>query len=452
MKGFRLSRRSALRGAGVALGLPWLEAMSGSTRKARAAAPKRLLVFFTPDGVIAESWMPTGGETDFQLNTCHKPLEPHRKDIVILDGVDNLITQRHPRGCQHTRGMGSCMTGRELMEGTMMGGSGTPAGLANGISIDQELVNRLKPPTKFPSLELGVGAGGEGGNLSVLGYLCYRGPNQPLPHENSPAAVWKRVFSDLNPGPGNEVAAARLLAERRSILDGVSASYRSLAPRLGREDRLKVEQHMTTVGDLEKRLMEPKAAATTMGCARPATPAAVDYNANDNFPMTGKLQMDLILTAFACDLTRVASLQWGRASAGPRATWLGATRGQHDMSHNINAENKAMLVKLDTWYMEQFAYLISRMKEIPEEGGTMLDNSLILYANELGRGDSHSGDRTPFLLAGRAGGRVRTGRLLKFQGDMPHNNLLVSVLNAMDVPATTFGNPSFCTGPLPGLL
>jgi len=161
-----------------------------------------------------------------------------------------------------------------------------------------------------------------------------------------------------------------------------------------------------------------------------------------------------MVMAMACDLTRVGTLQWTHSVGGQLFSWLGATRGHHDMSHDpdSNVESKEMLTKINVWFAEQLAALIAAMKQVPEEGGTLFDNTVILWVNELSRGNAHSHPDMPFVLAGGAGGRIKTGRYLKYAGTVPHNNLLVSLLNAFGSDVRTFGNPAYCTGPLAGLI
>lgn len=450
---FRLSRRTLLRGAGVSLALPWLEAMTPLGRKAYAAPPKRFVVFFSPNGTITDAWASTGTETAFTLGRILKPVEAHQADLVVLDGVDNVAATKGP-GDDHMRGMGCMLTGTELLPGTTMGGGGTPSGLAGGISVDQEIVAQTKPMTKFPSIELGVLAGSQG---TVWGYSNYRGPDTPLPPENNPKAVFTRIFNDVAIG-GDDSAALKAQADRKSVLDAIMENYRLVAPKLGTADRQKVDAHFTSISELEKRLAGGGVAtAAGTGCVRPAVPT-LDGKGNDNFPAIGKAQMDLLVMALACDLTRVATLQWSNSVGGTRFSWLNPplARGHHDLSHDpdSNLDSKEQLIRINEWYAAQFAYLLAAMKQVKEENGTLLDNTLVLWCNELQRGNAHSHPDMPFLLAGRAGGRLRTGRFLQYPKAMnvPHNNLLVSILNAFDIPATTFGNKAYCTGPLANLL
>ncbi len=455
----RLGRRAILRGAGVSLALPWLEAMSGRTRRAHAAAPRRLVVFFTPNGTIRENWISplVTSPTQFTLGRILAPLEAHKQNIVVLEGVDNVSSTKGP-GDDHMRGMGSMLTGTELLPGSTQGGAGVPAGLAGGLSVDQHMVQTLKPGTRFPSLELGVQAGSQG---TVWGYSNYRAPGQALPLDNSPRSIFDRIFSDTLIAGSDNSAALRLRAQRKSVLDAVRESYRVLNPKLGAADKKRLDQHLTTVDELQQRMFaQAPTEITAKSCLRPSR-SMLDGKGNDNFPIVGKAQMDLLVMALACDLTRAATIQWSNSVGQPKFSWLPTplTRGHHDYSHDPDKNPDGtphptveVLTLINIWYAEQFAYLLSEMKKIPEDGGTMLDNSLVLWCNELSRGNAHSHPDMPFVLAGGAGGRLKTGRYLKFAGTVPHNNLLVSILNAFDIPATTFGNPAYCTGALAGLI
>jgi Protein of unknown function (DUF1552) len=452
-KPFRLGRRALLRGAGgVALGLPFLEAMTPLGRRGHAATttppPKRFLVFFSPDGNIHENWVPTGSETAFTLSRILAPLEAHKQQLVILDGVENKVGgySAHP-GDDHMKGMGTMLTGVGLLPGTTQGGAGDPAGLAAGISVDQAIANAIGGDTKFKSLELGVEAGSSG---TVWGYTAYAGANQPLPPDNNPASVFNRVFAST---PADTGAVARQQAERKSVLDAVKQSYTHLNPRLGAADRAKLDEHLTNVRDLETRLTA--VAAGGAACVKPSAPGTIDYKSNASFPAVAKIQMDLMVMALACDLTRVGTLQFEQSVGNVRFTWVdpAITRGHHDMSHDGDSASDTIeqLTKINIWYTQQLGYLLDSLQKLQEaDGSSLLDNTLLICVNELARGNVHSHDKMPFLLAGGAGGALRTGRFLTYKGTT-HNNLLVSCMNMMGVAATTFGDPAFCTGPLANL-
>ena len=278
--------------------------------------------------------------------------------------------------------------------------------------------------------------------------MCYAGPNQPLPPTSNPYTAFDRIFGDMS---ADQIQLARRLAQRRSVLDAVMADYGRLAPRLGASDRQKLEAHLTSIREVEVRL----AAGDTgrpPACQRPDLGTPIDHRLNDNFPVVGRLQMDLLAMAFACDLTRVASLQWSSSVSGTVHTWVGVNRDHHGLSHESdgNADAQEQLVRINRWYAEQLAYLIAKLKQIPEGQGTAFDNTVIVWSNELAKGNAHSHAPLPVVLAGSAGGVFRTGRFLTYDYAY-HNDLLIALLNAFGVATTTFGNPSWCRGPLPNL-
>lgn len=450
----KLSRRSFLRGAGATVALPWLGAMGcgrsggAGVRASGAAAsgfPKRFLVFFSANGTMPDAWKPSGGEADFTLGPILAPLEAHRGDLVIVDGVDQLSSNFGP-GDGHQKGMGHMLTGTELLEGDLFtGGGGELAGWGGGISVDQAIANAIGAQTRFRSLELGV----QVRSATVWSRMSYLGPDQPVPPEDSPYNVFDRVFGDLGDDPLG-VEEQRL--KRHTVLDAVLADYHALEPRLGSEDRQRLGNHLAAIRDIESRL--DSGGELGGACELPVLGTPIDLNANDNFPAIGKLQMDLLVMALACDLTRVGSIQWSRSVSNTVHSWLGIPDGHHDLSHegDSNADAVDKITRINTWYAEQLAYLIAALKAVPEGDGTLFDNTCILWCNELGKGNSHTRMNMPFVLAGSAGGAIQTGRYLAYSGDVPHNNLLLSLLHAYDIEASTFGNPDYCTGPLAGLL
>jgi hypothetical protein len=455
-----LDRRTFLRGlGGVALSLPFLDAMSGCSSRGRGAAaaaagstgtqtraattiPKRIVIMFSADGTIHPSWVPTGTESSFTLSPILMPLQPHQADIMVLDGI-TVEAALHGPGDDHQKGMGCMLTGTELLDGPFVGGNGGSAGFAGGISIDQQIANAVGQTTKFKSLEFGVKVEGS----TVWDRMSYTGSNQPNPPESNPFAMFTRAFGDLGADP---LGLAKLAAQRKSVLDAVASDYQSLSARVGADDKQKLDAHLAAIRDIEMRLMS--GGQLGAACVKPMPGAMFDYMATANYEQAGHLQMDLLVMALACDLTRVASLQWSSSVSDIPFSWLGITEGHHSLSHEAddNAAAQAQLVQINNWYAKQFAYLLAKMKTIPEGSGTMLDNTVVLWCNELAKGNVHSHQPLPLVLAGKCGGAIRPGRFLTYT-NTPHNNLLVSLMNAMDVPGNTFGNPAYCTGPLGNL-
>ncbi|WP_437562563.1 DUF1552 domain-containing protein [Sorangium sp. So ce542] len=441
----RLDRRAFLRGAGgLALALPFLDAMGGSA--SAVDFPKRFVVFFTGLGTVKSAWEPTGTGESFELGEILAPLSPYREKLLVIDGI-NMDSAYHGPGDPHQQGIAQALTGTELQEGTLFPYACNPAarvGWGGGISVDQFLAAKLGERTKLSSLELGV----QVQYANVSSRVSYLGPGQPVPPEDDPRAAFDRLFLDLSADPAD---LERRRALRRRVLGSVMEDYGSLARTLGGEDRQKLEQHLDAVGEIEKRLDAPGLLGGA--CALPELGDPLDVYANDSYPAIGKLQMDLLAMALACDLTRVASIQWSSTQAGKVFTWLGQSDTHHSLSHsNVTDEGKQQqLIDIGRWHAEQLAYLLGKLDAVKEGAGTLLDNTLILWCTDISEGQTHSRHNMPYVIAGGAGGALRTGRYVRYGGDA-HNDLLVTLCNAMGVDVSTFGNPAYCTGPLSGLL
>lgn len=431
---------------GACLALPWLESLagcdtdSGPRPQLRSGGPRRFVVFWTPNGTLLEHWRPTGSPDSYKLSPILAPLEPHRPDILILDGVDALSAYEGP-GDAHQKGAGQSLTCTELQEGDFPGDGdgGFTAGWADGISVDQAIADAIGEGTRFRSLEFGVGVEGS----TVFSRISYRGPGQPIPPENDPQAAFTRIFKDLAADPKVQT---RRSAERHLVLDAVIADYEKLLPRLGAADRLKLDAHLAAVRDLEMRLDSDNVIGGS--CAEPELDKVPDPWSTANIPATGKLQMDLLAMALACDLTRVGSIMWTRSATKTPFPWLDIPEGHHELAHrgDNDLDAQAKLVQINTWYAEQFAYLIAKLKSIPEGDGSVLDSTLLIWANEHSRGNNHDRYNVPYVVAGKAGGAVLPGRWLQLAGEVPHNNLWVGCMQAMGLDVKTFGNPEYCTG------
>jgi Protein of unknown function (DUF1552) len=402
--------------------------------------PKRLIVVFSANGTIYDNWVPTGTETNFTLAPILSPLEAFKDRLVILDGIDVKSAQNGP-GDDHMKGMGHMLTGIELLPGNTQGGAGQPAGLAGGISIDQRIANEIGASTRFKSLEFGAYVQ----SSDVWSRMIYADKNQPLPPMEDPVKAYARIFSGSQLDPA---ALALLLKRRQSVLDHASGTLDKLAASVGTDDRIRVQGHADSVRQIEKQLL-----AKTAACTPPNASGTIDLSKDENYEAVGKLMMDMIVATVACDQTRVASLQFSHSVSMMTFPSLGISDGHHDLSHvgDNDATAKAKLVAINTFYAKQFAYLLGKLDSVKESNGSLLDNSLVLWVNELAKGNVHSHNPLPVVMAGKCGGAIKTGRYLKLPQSQPHNNLLVSVANAMGVPLTTFGNPAYCTGPLSAL-
>lgn len=440
-------RRTVLRGAGgVALGLPWLEAMEA--RPARAATPlttrdglpQRLVIFWTPNGTLRQHFVPP--EDLSRLPRILEPLAPWKRLLTVADRIDDVAAQKGPGGDFHMKGMASNLAGVDAVPGGRgCGGTCTAVTGAGGPSFDQVLADRAQPRTKLRTLELGVGATGRG----VLGTCVYKGRSQPLPLENDPGRTFSRLFDGGAAGAGlDDAAYKRLRDQKRSVLDGVVGSYRRLIGRVSTPDRATLQAHADLVRDHEQSLGLGAGPAV---CAKPASaPSGGDFQA------LGKAQMDVLALALSCDLTRIVTLQWSQAAGGPSFPWLGINRGHHDISHDPdgNANSQEQLAKINVWYAQQLAYLAGKLASLREGTGSVLDNTLIVWANELSKGNTHSVMGHTWVMLGGAGGAIKTGQVRAYQG-RSNNDLLLTIARALGVPLETFGHPDYNRGPLDGL-
>jgi hypothetical protein len=237
---------------------------------------------------------------------------------------------------------------------------------------------------------------------------------------------------------------------RRSALDHAVREIGSLRNRLPTVDRDRLDSYQTSLRDIERRLMTlPRPEAM---CALPTLGGRTDPRAEDNYPAVGRLQMDVAVAAFRCDLTRVISLQWGNSNDQCSYPWLGVNNLGHDLAHNNGNCDPDGAKKLTVfrWYAEQFAYLLQQLRDVPEGEGNMLDNTLVLWASEFGDSNGHGGSRLMWVLMGNAGGYFRTGRVMDC-GGRSTNDVLTSLCNGMGLDDATYGNPAYCDGPLSGL-
>lgn len=456
MTSARLSRRNVVRlAAGGALALPLLSELGGNAQAA-TPHPKRLIICFSPNGTIPAGWLPTGSGPTFKLGEIMKPLEAHKQDLIVVDNLTMSAALNSPGGDAHGLGVGCLLTATEVLKGSQfaagMGGEGS--GWPGGISVDQLIADRIGKATKFPSLEYTtkrmVG--------NIWSRMSYRGPALPVTPMDSPADAFDRVFtSDLL----DAAQAARLRKQRRSILDNSIGELASLSSKLSAVDRRKVEAHVAALRDIESRL--DIASGGGSACVKPVRSAIgsskepVYYLSNEKTEPANDLDIpdrhtsirQMLIAALACDLTRVVSVILAPSRSPIAMSWLGIQDGHHPLSHN---QDLPRLTQVNQFYAGEIAKIIADLKSIPEEGGTMFDNTLLVWCNELGLGWSHSHDHIPFMLAGSAGGYFKTGQLVTAPDGTAHNDLLISICHAMGLAdVTTFGNPKYCKGPLAGL-
>jgi hypothetical protein len=446
-----MSRRRLLAGlstlAAAVSSRAWLQ-NTAFGQDANIPRARRFIGIFSANGTVAREFFPpaTAGEEPLALGRILLPLEAHRDKLLVLKGIhmnstieDELgVPSDNKPGGPHMKGPGAMLTGGSLEQGSFTGAGG-PAGYADRISVDQYIAGRLGNETKFASLEFGVRVEGQ----EPLRVISYHGANQPALTLDDPFKMYARLFSDVGL---SEAELTHSIQASRSVLDFLKADIQALAPRLANEDRTRLDAHLSGLRNVEQRL-----SGAANACAPLTLPAQFDVRAIENFEQTGRLQTDLMVLAHACDLTRVSTLMWANADSWQYFPFVGVNEEHHELSHSSDDDEASVekLIAINTWHAEQTAYLLSQLAAAENGDDTsLLDDALVLWGNELGAGNTHSHRDIPWLLAGGAGGYFRMGRSLQYP-DRPHNDLLVSVCNAMGLEdVTTFGIPGVCTGPL----
>lgn len=429
------NRREFIRDLGLgAASLPFVLNLPSLGFANQVKRKQRLIVMFSPNGVVPGAFWPKEEGATFELPESLKPLAPFQSKLLTLKGVCDKV---RGDGDNHMRGIGCLLTGSELFPGNIQGGSHTPAGWASGISVDQEIKNALqKDPatkTRFGSLEFGVMVPERADTWTRM---VYSGANKPIAPIDDPYQMFNKLY-------GRSKDRALL----GSVLDEVKEDLKKVSGKVGAEDRRLIEEHAGFVREMEQDL---KAAAKEKSHPEPVLEPGVKRD-NDQIPRISKLQIDLMVNSFTADFARIATLQYTNSVGGAKMRWLGINEGHHELSHepDTNVKVQEKLTKINFWFAEQLAYLAKRLSETPEPGGhgSLLDNTLIMWTNELGKGNSHTLDDIPWVLLGN-GLDFKMGRSLKFP-KIAHNRLLLSLAHGFGHRITKFGNPDFCKdGPL----
>ena len=433
-----LPRRTILRGMGATLALPFLDSMvpALSAGSMTAAAPvRRLGVVYVPNGIYMDRWTPAGDGTALEITPTLEPLAPFRQQMIMLSGLSALEGLRAPgeAGGDHARAAGAYLTGAhpKKTEG---------ADIRAGVSMDQIAAQTLGKETQLASLEISLehtdraGACDPGYSCAYANTLCWSTPTTPLPMENNPRMVFERLF-----GATDSIDSATRLArvqEDRSILDAVTQKTARLQRELGPSDLSKLDQYLSAIRDLERRLQiveaqsdkELPVVAQPMGI--PAT-----------FEEHTKVMFDLQVLAYQADLTRVITYMVGRETSNRAYPEIGVPEPHHVLSHHgKDARAIAQLIQIDAYNTEMLAYYLEKLASTPDGEGSLLDHLSIIYGSGLSDGNSHNHHHLPTLLIGGGAGRIKGGRHLRFAEDTPITNLFVTVLDSLGVPVEKFGD------------
>lgn len=439
-----ISRRTVLRGLGAAVALPWLEAMGPLTAWATDSttakpAPNRMAILYVPNGKNMADWTPKAEGAEFELPAILEPLAPVKDKLLVLTGLTADKARAHgDGGGDHARALAAFLTGSQPRKT-----DGTD--IRAGTSVDQVAAARIGDQTRLASLEIGCEQGSMAGNCDS-GYSCvysstmsWRSATQPLPKEVNPKLVFERLF-----GGGADAQRAKRDQERKSVLDFVREDAGDLRTKLGINDQRKLDEYFTAVRDIEQRIerAEKLPPVKTPDIAKPTgAPAKYDEHI--------RLMADLMVLAFQADVTRVCTFVLANEGSNRPYPFIGVPEGHHDLSHHANdMKKKAKIKEINTFHVKQLAYLLEKLKSIPEGDGTLLDHCMIAYGSGNSDGNAHNHDDLPILVAGGGCGTLKTGRHLKFAKETPLNNLWVSLLDRMSVKVQTLGDS---TGSLAGL-
>jgi hypothetical protein len=446
---FPLSRRTFLRGAGVALALPWLEAMraapvlQAAETATASPAPVRLAVLFMPNGVHPGKWTPEGEGRDFPLSPILEPLAEFRKDLLVLTNLGH-------RACR--TGDGHYVKTAGLLTGTTITKTVGVDLNCNGVSMDQVAAKAAGRLTPLPSLELGTEPVRTGVD-TVVGYtrvygahISWSGPTTPLAKEINPRLVYERLFRAGRP-------AGDAVRQDRPLLDLVLEDAKQLRDQLGVSDRQKMDEYLQSLRSLEERLQRasrPEQAQWTPRAPldpKAQPPAGIPESHQEHV----QLMLDMIVLAFQTDITRISTFMFGNSVSNKSFSFLKDVRGgHHSMSHHQNEADKMRQYQaINRWHIEQYAYLLGKLKAIREGENALLDNTMVLFGSDLRDGNRHDPKNLPIVVAGRAGGRLAVGQHRKYAGDTPLANLYVSLLKAFGTPVERFADS---TGPLAWVL
>ena len=438
MMNLNLNRRRFLRGLSATLALPAFESLLPRTFAGAASsptlattatgAPLRMAYIYFPNGAIQENWWPQGEGKDFSFSKTMTPLESLKSRVQVLGGLDHVHATAGPDGAgDHARANGTFLTGVRVRKTA-------GADIHAGVSIDQVVANEVGHLTRFASLELTCDAVRKSGNCDS-GYSCayqhnlsWKSPTQPMAPEPNPRLLFERLFGEGNVGQRKQNIAMRQ-AQQRSILDFVMDDARALQRQLGSRDVAKLDEYLTSVREIEKRIDRAEKFKDVPDPGVP-TPPGIPASFEEHM----QLMYSMMLLAFQTDTTRIATFLLAGDGNNRPFSDIGIAEGHHHLSHHQN--DKEMVEKvgeIDLWYMKQFAWFLKKMEETKDlDGNSLLHNSMIIYGCGNSDGNRHTHHNLPIVLAGKGGGTLEAGRYVK-AGGQPMSNLFLTMADRMGV-------------------
>ena len=437
---YSLNRRTLLRGAGAAIGLPWLEAMAAPAGGSKP--PVRMAALYMPNGVHPDMWTPEGDKRDFKLSPTLSPLADLQDQLMVLTNLWNPGSVGGDGHYVKISGWLTCTTVTKTLGVDVS---------CNGVSMDQLAVQKTGRQTPIASMELGIapvttGVDKNVGYTRVYGsHISWASPTSPLARELNPQLAFERLF---RAGNGQADGAK----EEALLLDRVLTDAKELRQKLGGADRQRLDEYLSVVRSLEDRL--ERAASPEQSKWKPRValdPAAKPTGNPKDYAEHVRLMFDIIALGFQSDSTRVATFLFGNEVSNQNFAFVdGVTGAHHSLSHHENKpDNMRQYQLINKWHIEQYGYLLRKLRDMKEGDSNVLDNSMILLGAGIRDGNKHDPHNLPVVLAGKAGGRLASGQHLSYEKDTPLSNLYVSMLDAFGAPVERFADS---TGRLPGVL
>lgn len=439
-----LRRRTFLKGAAAAIGLPLLDAMTPAfagrpSQDPARNPPCRMAFVYVPNGIEMEHWTPQAEGRGFDLPRILAPLEPYRDQLTVLSGLaQNGARPLGDGPGDHARAAAAFLTGVHPYKTAGQG-------IHNGPSVDQLAAAHLKDSTPFASLELGCEPGGSAGECDS-GYSCaysnnlaWRTATSPLPAETRPRLLFERLFAGFD-ASGDPAARSRRARYDHSILDFVSDDAQRLSASLGPPDRRKLDEYLYAVRDIERRI-SLVAEKTRDLPAFGHSSSEFQSDIPEDFAQYARLMFDLLAMAFAADLTRVATFMLAHEGSTRAYPEIGIAEAHHPLTHHdYNPEKMEKVATINRYHLEQFAYFVGRLHAIDEGGGNLLAHSMAVYGSGISDGNSHDHGNLPVLLAGGGNGRLSAGWHRKYAQETPLANLFLTMLNVIEVPGDHMGD------------
>jgi hypothetical protein len=430
-----MSRRTVLQGLGATVALPLLDAMipAFATAATTPGPVRRLGVVYHPNGVIYDKWLPEGAGAGFKLSPTLAGLEPFRDKLIVVTGLySDAAEALGDGGGDHSRASGTYLTGVHVKK--------SDSAVENGISMDQIAAKAFARDTQLASLEMMADDNSLVGSCD-LGYSCaysttlsWLTPTLPLMAENNPRVLFERMFG-ASDSTDARVRAARL-SQDRSLLDSVNDRVSQLQQKLGRADNRKVNDYLTSLRDVERRIQKAEE-QSSKELPDVLQPAGIP----DNFEQHVRLLYDLQLLAYQSDLTRVTTFMYGREQTGRPYPQIGVPEPHHPVTHHQNDPVKMeKCTRIQRHHIALFAEYLEKLRNTPDGDGSLLDHVVLLYCAGISNSDRHTHGPLPTLLLGGGAGALKGGRHLIYPEHTPLTNLQLTLLNKLGVPAEKLGD------------